>query len=157
MHRDLAQPDAQLLEFTSNHWAYRFDSRVIGQVIPWHTIGAYVLYIGIAARYVGRSDSCLYRRLLMHPLRFVATHVCFLPSRSTIDAFRQEAAWFHILGGEGLLLNKNHPAIPSGVQTECPHCSPGDVVAWRHLAMGSADWRVSSVSHHESDAVQKQE
>ena len=47
--------------------------------------------------YVGRSDKCLKSRLLMHPLRSVATHFCFATTDDETQAFITELETLHFV------------------------------------------------------------
>lgn len=102
--------------------AFRFDAAIVRQHLPAGVVGSYLLLDGRVPVYVGRSDSCLRRRLKNHPLLGRASHVTWEPTSSLGRAFMLEAFWFHELHGEPSLLNIAHPARPAGSTWRCPYC-----------------------------------
>lgn len=83
--------------------------------------GAYVLIRDGHPCYVGRSDSCLLRRLVAHEHRRRSSHVIWTLRQDAIHAYLAECHWYHRLGASGGLINERHPASPRpGVS--CPFC-----------------------------------
>ncbi len=98
--------------------------------LPTGTAGAYVLlryYPNDAIPiYVGRSDTCLRRRLIRHPLRGLASHFLVAPTRNLEQAFAVESHWYHQYRSEGFpVMNRIHPASPAGTGRRCPFCPDG--------------------------------
>lgn len=112
--------------------------RVIRTLIPANTPGVYMLLRNKRPFYVGRSDTCIRRRLAGHPLLRVATHVVWEPCRTRLQAYRLESAWFHELDATVRILNLIHPAKPTAVTEDCPFCNTGDRLAWQH-ALGQTN------------------
>ncbi|MBF0129427.1 MAG: hypothetical protein HQL33_05515 [Alphaproteobacteria bacterium] len=104
------------------------DSGWLASMIPHGVVGAYLLVDGDRPFYVGRSDSCLRRRLLGNPLLQAATHVFWEVCPSALRAFHMEAFWYDRLSPSGALLNKVHPARPWGDVRPCPFCFDSDLV-----------------------------
>ena len=107
--------------------ALRFTRSIVNMQIPAGTIGAYVLlrYEQQQATplYVGRSDTCLRRRLTRHPLCGRATHFVAAPTRNRHQAFAIESAWYHrYLATGASISNQIHPASPVGTGRRCPFC-----------------------------------
>lgn len=104
-------------------FAFPFTTRAVTVSLPPATVGSYVLLGQDGnAIYVGRSDHCLRRRLLQHPLRSRASHF----SASVVDtprsAYLLESYWWHRYRRDGIqLINRIHPAghEPSA---HCPFC-----------------------------------
>lgn len=111
----------------SSKVALRFIRSVVRMQIPAGTIGAYLLLEhtqqGVQALYVGRSDTCLRRRLSRHPLRGGATHFVIAPARNSLQAYATESFWFHQYRSAGSSIrNQIHPASPAGTGRRCPFC-----------------------------------
>ncbi|BBB00186.1 hypothetical protein RVR_7138 [Actinacidiphila reveromycinica] len=111
--------------------AVRFTRSVVHTRVEPKSIGAYLLlgHVRGAIRplYVGRSDTCLHRRLYHHPLQGIATHFIVTPTRNPDQAYATEARWYHrhLCAGHPLL-NRIHPASPAGTARRCPFCQePG--------------------------------
>lgn len=107
--------------------AVRFTRSVVHHRIQPRTVGAYLLlgHVQGAIRplYVGRSDTCLHRRLYHHPLQGIATHFIVTPTRNPDQAYATEAHWYHRhLRAGHPLLNRIHPACPAGTALRCPFC-----------------------------------
>lgn len=116
-------PDVSIvLEEIGGRLALPFQRRMIRQVIPPGTTGVYLLLNGKDPVYVGRSDTCLRRRLVGHPLLERLTHVAFEACGSPCRAFYLEAFWFHELMGLPTTLNLIHPARPAASDRPCPFC-----------------------------------
>ncbi len=112
--------------------ALRLTRSVVNMQIPTGTIGAYLLmeYDQDGARplYVGRSDTCLRRRLCRHPLRGRATHFVVTPARNSHQAYAMESYWYHEYQAAGRAVrNQIHPASPAGTGRRCPFC-PEDAI-----------------------------
>jgi predicted GIY-YIG superfamily endonuclease len=93
---------------------------MIRMLIPKGFIGTYVLYHQDRAHYVGRSDTCLRRRLLQHCRTSRAEYFTYDVHPSPEQAFAMECALFHDLRKQ--LLNILHPARPNFSRTPCPFC-----------------------------------
>lgn len=105
--------------------AFRFTPATIRLHIPRRVPGSYLLLDCGRAVYIGRSDSCLRRRLEAHPLLAAATHVAWEAATSPERSFLNEAFWFHELRSDPRVLNRAHPARPAGSTQGCPYCSSG--------------------------------
>lgn len=99
---------------------------VIRALIPNALKGVYMLLRDGVTLYVGRSDSCVQRRLVRHELLAEASYVAWEPCKSSAHSFLLEAAWFHRLHGSPRLRNLIHPAKPAGLAIECPFCGERD-------------------------------
>ncbi|WP_159030867.1 hypothetical protein [Streptomyces sp. 769] len=100
--------------------------------IPAGTIGAYVLLRNEQQQatplYVGRSDTCLRRRLTRHPLRGRATHFVAAPTLNRYQAFAIESAWYHRYLSSGTsITNQIHPASPARTGRRCPFCCETEI------------------------------
>ncbi|MEU5610796.1 hypothetical protein AB0H03_19030 [Streptomyces sparsogenes] len=107
--------------------AVRFTRSVVRTQVEPKTVGTYLLlgHVRGAIRplYVGRSDTCLHRRLYHHPLQGIATHFIVTPTRTPDQAYATEAHWYHRhLSAGHSLLNRIHPASPAGTARCCPFC-----------------------------------
>lgn len=105
--------------------AYRMEPTVLRALIPSGVPGTYVLLRDNEPVYVGRSDTCVLRRLCTHEHALDATHVTWEPSSTPERAFYLEAALFHTLMPKGRLINQLHPAKPAGYDKNCPFCGTG--------------------------------
>lgn len=105
--------------------AFPFTPATIRLHIPRNVIGSYLLLDYGCPVYIGRSDSCLRRRLGAHPLLGAVTHVAWEAASSPERAFLIEAFWFHELRSDDRVLNLAHPARPAGSARNCPYCSSG--------------------------------
>lgn len=138
---------------SSRRVAVRFTPDVVGAHLPPGVTGSYLLYHGVTPLYVGRSDTCLRRRLMEHPLRRIASHVAWEPTTSVDRAFLIEAFWFHELEVGPYHLNLIHPARPSTSHRVCPYCHNeyGEAKALEHaLARPAPD---SNITHTDSVTV----
>lgn len=106
---------------------------VLRALVPPGWAGVYMLLRDEVPFYVGRSDTCLQTRLVAHPLLPLASHVVWQTCASPLQAYRLESAWFHTLRLTAALVNRIHPAHPSGELNLCPFCSTGDYQAWKQL------------------------
>ncbi|MFE5591174.1 hypothetical protein [Streptomyces sp. NPDC056549] len=126
--------------------AVRFTRSVVRTQIEPGTVGAYLL-LGhvrgtIRPLYVGRSDTCLHRRLYHHPLQGIATHFIVTPTRNPDQAYATEAHWYHRHLSVGHpLLNRIHPASPARAARRCPFC--GESALERALARALSHSRPS--------------
>lgn len=94
---------------------------LIRAMIPESTIGTYTLWAVDAPIYIGRSDTCLRRRLLEHAaVRPDGIRFTFDVSRSMQDAFALESSLFHALGD--VTANINHPPRAGRTDPACPFC-----------------------------------
>jgi hypothetical protein len=105
--------------------AFRFTPQTIRLHIPGLVIGSYLLLDHGHPVYIGRSDTCLRRRLESHPLLGMASHVAWEAASSPERAFLSEAFWYHELQRYHQVLNLVHPARPAGSDRNCPYCSGG--------------------------------
>ena len=110
--------------------AYLLKTEILRELLPSGKIGVYILgnyrmgkFIPI---YVGRSDSCLLRRLMTHNHREKATHVVWRFTTNLRQAFYQECCLYHTYEDEGFL-NHVHPASPKNSGLICPICSYTDI------------------------------
>jgi len=102
-------------------FAFRLEPRTVRMLVPPGTCGTYMMFDEESnSLYVGRSDTCLRRRLESHPLIGIAAYVMWWPAESPVSAFHLEAYWYHRYAFK--LLNKVHPAKPVGFAGECPFC-----------------------------------
>ena len=108
---------------------FRFVPNVVKAFVPATTLGVYALAVGDRPVYVGRSDTCVQRRLSTHELRGVATHFAVRSCATPTEAFWWESAWYHTLRGRGPLLNRYHPQSPAGLHLRCPFCDDNDCSA----------------------------
>ncbi|MGW3031196.1 hypothetical protein ACWDCB_08160 [Streptomyces sp. NPDC001178] len=100
--------------------------------IPTGTIGAYLLLRHEQQQttplYVGRSDTCLRRRLTRHPLRGHATHFVAAPTANSQQAYAIESAWYHRYLSKGVpIINQIHPASPARTGRCCPYCPETEI------------------------------
>ncbi|WP_313354540.1 hypothetical protein [Microbacterium sp.] len=90
--------------------------------IPDGTVGTYTLWNAVGPVYIGRSDTCLRRRLLEHAATWGAgIYFTFDVSRSVHDAFAMECSLFHSLGDR--TTNIDHPPRPRLGDPPCPFCA----------------------------------
>jgi hypothetical protein len=103
-------------------FAFPLRARTIGVTVPTATCGSYLLLDPTGrALYVGRSDACLRRRLLRHPLRGRATHFTATVTDTPRAAYLLECYWWHRYQADAVpLLNLIHPAATGGAA--CPFC-----------------------------------
>jgi hypothetical protein len=116
-------PPVHVVLGTRQRLALRFDPATVRLHLPNGVLGSYLLLSGRNAIYIGRSDTCLRRRLESHPLLGTATHVAWEAAASPERAFLAEAFWFHELRRVGHTLNIAHPARPAGSTRACPFCA----------------------------------
>lgn len=124
----LAEPYEGITKF-----ALRFTRGVVNLQVPTGTIGAYLLVEhdeeGVRPLYVGRSDTCLRRRLSRHPLHGRATHFVVAPARDPHQAYGIESYWYHRYRSMGCsIANQIHPASPARTGRRCPFCPEAAVV-----------------------------
>ncbi len=99
---------------------YRLAPWVVRALIPTRVIGTYVLYIQGKANYIGRSDTCIRRRLLHHCGTARGEYFTYDVHASPEQAFAGECSLFHALRRQ--LTNIRHPDRPDFTQTVCPFC-----------------------------------
>lgn len=127
-------PSRAELEFGDQaRFAFVATPEVLRALIAPGWPGAYTLLQLERPIYVGRSDHCLQTRLVGHPLLPLATHVAWHTCATPLQAYRLESAWFHALHAAPSLINKIHPARPTGAELNCPFCSTRDGLAWAHF------------------------
>ncbi|MBD8522362.1 hypothetical protein [Lysinibacillus fusiformis] len=101
-----------------------FLPEVIRNVVQTDRPGVYVLgndKNGFQNGYVGRSDTCLRRRLLTHNYLYEYEYFIFIYTKTPQQAFWLESQWWHNCQESGIS-NFIHPASPSGSGLECPYC-----------------------------------
>ena len=101
---------------------YRLSPWLIRVLIPEICIGTYSLFKHKKAEliYVGRSDTCLRKRLLQHAHARRADYFGYDIQWTTEKAFIAECSAYHaaISRTENLI----HPARPKGTVLQCPFC-----------------------------------
>ncbi len=105
---------------------YPFTPSWVRQAVPIHAVGVYLLAKyeegSLASGYVGRSDTCLRRRLVYHNLLGRFDYFTFKIATNAEQAFVEEAGWWHLLRNEDFLLNSIHPSVPKYGEMICPYC-----------------------------------
>lgn len=101
---------------------HRLRPWLVRALIPEGLTGTYVLFKDGEAEYIGRSDSCLRRRLLVHAYRRRAHYFRYEVHNHAVDSFGMECALFHAPPG-ARLSNRLHPASPQGSAARCPFCA----------------------------------
>ncbi len=106
-------------------FSFPFTSRHITASLPVGQPGSYLLLDRTGRPvYVGRSDQCLRRRLLGHPLRKKATHFTAAVADGPRGAYLLECYWWHRYRRDGIeLANLIHPATYD-LAIPCPFCIP---------------------------------
>lgn len=106
---------------------YNFDAMSVKAHVEQKRFGTYIL--GDSAdgyffpKYVGRSDTCLRRRLLTHNHFGDYPYYIFVYEESPKLAFFDECKWWHDCQISGIELdNKIHPDSPDGENLSCPYC-----------------------------------
>ncbi|MCV6620117.1 MAG: hypothetical protein OIF51_00015 [Cellvibrionaceae bacterium] len=90
----------------------------ISELIPNGIPGAYVLYKDEQPIYVGRSDTCLKRRLLSHDYRTLATHATWQIANNPEQAYHYECFWYDWAKEKPGFLNQISPARPKASCTK---------------------------------------
>lgn len=88
--------------------------------------GTYVLGSGqdFKIGYVGRSDTCVRRRLVSHNHLYKFDYFIFRYAENPLEAYRFECEAYHALERVGSeVLNQIHPAAPRSSGVRCPYCS----------------------------------
>lgn len=94
---------------------------LIRAMIPAGTIGTYTLWDDGKPIYIGRSDTCLRRRLIEHASKRPAgLYFTFDVSRSPQDAYAMECSLFHAIGDD--TTNIDHPPRANHEDPACPFC-----------------------------------
>lgn len=102
---------------------YKLRPWVIRAVVPAGAAGAYVLFRDGLPTYIGRSATCLQRRLIAHAASARGEYFTFIESRPGIACYHAECELFHAVP-PGLLTNRIHPAKPAELAAMCPYCPP---------------------------------
>ncbi|MGW2933544.1 GIY-YIG nuclease family protein [Streptomyces sp. NPDC001156] len=89
-------------------------------MIPDQLIGTYVLFRNGTEYYIGRSDTCLRRRLLAHCTTARADYFTYDVHPTPELAFAMECSLFH--GYRHHLANVLHPDRPDHQNPKCPFC-----------------------------------
>ena len=74
------------------------------------------------ARYVGRSDTCLQRRLLEHAADRKHDAFVVREAPTVKEAYEIECREWHMMGCERLA-NSIHPRVPRHLNYSCPYCN----------------------------------
>ncbi|MEU5858959.1 GIY-YIG nuclease family protein [Nocardiopsis dassonvillei] len=98
---------------------------VVRAMIPQRHIGTYVLFHHGHEHYIGRSDTCLRRRLLQHCTTGHAEYFTYDVHTTPEQAFSMECSLYHTHRHQ--LINIRHPDQPDHQNTPCPFCP--DVLA----------------------------
>ena len=112
----------QLLAAPHGRLALPADPQWIRVLVPSGHPGAYLLLRHHTPFYVGRSDSCLRRRLCGHEKLAEASHLVWEPCRDPLHAYYLEAFWYDQLSHLPSVRNLIHPARPDGNDAPCPFC-----------------------------------
>lgn len=103
---------------------YRLSIDLIQILVPAHCAGTYLLFeestVEAKVTYIGRSDTCLRSRLMIHARSDRAHFFDFEMHDSCVDAFFVECADYHTYAH--LTTNRIHPDRPNGLDLECPFC-----------------------------------
>lgn len=103
---------------------YRLSAWLIRALIPQNCIGTYTLFTksgqALNAFYIGRSDTCLRRRLISHASHRKAHYFDYQVQWTAEKAFIAECAAYHALADA--TANIIHPAHPKGKEISCPFC-----------------------------------
>lgn len=109
----------------SIHRRYRLTPWMVRALIPPNYIGTYRLFQGglnvAEPSYVGRSDTCLRRRLEMHARGQRAAYFDYDIHHTAEQAYVVECAAYHAYPTATNLI---HPARPISAVMVCPFCSP---------------------------------
>ncbi|MER6279769.1 GIY-YIG nuclease family protein [Streptomyces sp900105245] len=100
--------------------SFRLAPWVVRALIPEGYMGTYVLYRRGAPHYIGRSDTCLRRRLLEHAALVRGEYFTYDVHLSADQAFTAECSLFHALRPQ--LTNVLHPDHPDYSKAICPFC-----------------------------------
>ncbi|MFJ6522575.1 GIY-YIG nuclease family protein [Streptomyces filamentosus] len=100
--------------------SFRLTPWVVRALIPEGYIGTYVLYRHGAPHYIGRSDTCVRRRLLKHCASARGEYFTYDVHFSADQAFTAECSLFHALRPQ--LTNILHPDRPNFSQAICLFC-----------------------------------
>ena len=103
------------------------ESDTIAQNVARKLIGNY--WLGdfssdgsLYVRYIGRSDTCLRRRLKEHSGKAKYEAFVFRESEQIKEAFDIECREWHMLNSLGQLDNQIHPDSPSKLPYKCAYC-----------------------------------
>lgn len=114
--------EAALLLATADRFATPAQPQWIRPFIPAGIVGVYMLLAGDEPIYIGRSDTCLRTRLVGHEHLDAASHLVWKTCGSPRHAYHLESYWYDRLQAGSGLLNRVHPARPSGSEEPCPFC-----------------------------------
>lgn len=102
---------------------YRLTPQRVRDVVAPGLIGNYTLFSEqpcVAPTYIGRSDTCLRRRLVGHARRGNASFFTFSVQLTPVQAFVVECAAYH--ARDVTVTNRSHPASPNFSRQVCPFC-----------------------------------
>ena len=107
------------------------DSETIANQLASKQIGNYWLGHFSAdgsfiVRYIGRSDTCLKRRLLEHAKKGKYEAFIFRKTEQIKESFDIECREWHLLKNIGQLDNLIHPDSPTRLPYKCKYCSSID-------------------------------
>ncbi|MFJ2805389.1 GIY-YIG nuclease family protein [Kitasatospora sp. NPDC087271] len=123
--------------------SFRLAPWVVRALIPNGYIGAYVLYRHGAPHYIGRSDTCVRRRLLQHCASVRGEYFTYDVHTSADQAFTAECSLYHVLRPH--LTNVLHPDRPNYSQAKCPFC-PATLLAVRQQRLSIPAPRTTSLA-----------
>lgn len=93
---------------------------VVRAIIPDQVVGTYVLFRNGTEHYIGRSDTCLRRRLLTHCATARGEYFTYDVHPTPELAFAMECSLFHTHRHH--LTNVLHPDRPDHQSPKCPFC-----------------------------------
>ncbi|MFF8591986.1 GIY-YIG nuclease family protein [Streptomyces sp. NPDC015220] len=93
---------------------------IVRAMIPDQLIGTYVLFQNGTEHYIGRSDTCLRRRLLTHCTTAHGEYFTYDVHPTPELAFAMECSLFHTYRHG--LVNVLHPDRPDYQSPKCPFC-----------------------------------
>lgn len=99
---------------------YALRPAMVRTLVPPNLPGHYVLFGADGVWYVGRSDTCLRRRLLRHAYRRRALYFQFDVHTCVVNAWIAECSYFHAFRDR--LDNVIHPGPPVLSDLRCPFC-----------------------------------
>lgn len=111
------------------HKAILFTPEVVRGVVVKGSPGVYLLgnhsprNNSFEIQYIGRSDTCLQKRLKGHNHAISCEYFIHLPCETAMQAYFLECYLWHSLDDSPVMLNRIHPDSPQGSGIECPFCS----------------------------------
>ena len=99
---------------------YQLRPWLIRALIPVGVVGTYILWSPTAPVYIGRSDTCLRRRLTEHAANWPEIFFTYDVAISIEDAYAMECSLFHALADH--TTNIDHPTRAGSGDLGCPFC-----------------------------------